>query len=184
MPCPICQREHPQTLPQALGVLARTPTLLEILANRTAPARLARRPAPDKWSAKETIGHLADCEWVFGVRYRKIVAEPGAPLPAFEQDAWATRLGHEKAPVRSLLAAFAALRGANVALLKSLPAEAWTQAGQHPSYGALRLQDLILHIATHDASHLARLEDLCPEPVQPTSKKAATRKHKPAARRK
>ena len=184
MPCPVCQREHPQTLPQAIGVLARTPALLEILVNRTAPARLAKRPAPDKWSPKEVIGHLSDCEWVFGVRYRKIAAEPGTPLPAFEQDAWAARLGHAKAPVKSLLAAFAALRGANVALLRSLPAEAWEQAGQHPSYGALRLQDLILHIATHDAGHLSRLEELCPEVVRPRPKRAAVRRRRPSARRK
>ena len=183
MPCPMCKREHPQTIPQALGVLARTPALLEILVNRTAPVRLARRPEPEKWSAKEIIGHLADCEWIFGVRYRKIAAEPGAPLPAFEQDAWATRLGHAQAPIRPMLATFAALRAANVALLKSLPAAAWEQSAPHPNYGPLRIRDLVLHIATHDAAHLARLDDLCSPPAVKKQAQAAAAKRKAASRR-
>jgi len=162
MPCPICKREHPYSVAQAMGVLARTPRLLEILTSRTSPARLTRRPVPGKWCPREIVGHLNDCEWVFGVRYRKIAAEPGSTLPAFEQDSWVNRLGNAKMPLKGVLGTFAAMRSANVALLKSLPASAWKQTAEHPEYGSLRLKDLILHLATHDASHLARLEDLCP----------------------
>jgi hypothetical protein len=176
MPCPMCKRDHPQTIPLALGVLARTPGLLEMLVNRTSPIRLAKRPEPDKWSAKEIIGHLADCEWVFGVRYRKIAAEPGTALPAFEQDAWAAQLGHAKAAIKPTLATFAALRAANVALLKSLPALAWEQTAVHPTYGPLGIRDLVLHIATHDATHLSRLEDLCPPSAGKKPGRTARRK--------
>ena len=162
MPCPMCKRNHPYTVSQAMGVLSRTPKLLVMLTSRTASPRLSKQPAPGKWSAREILCHLADCEWIFGVRYRKIAAEPGAPLPAFEQDAWAKKLRYAKTPLKLALAAFAAMRNSNVALLKSLPASAWKQAGAHPTYGNLALRDLVLHIASHDANHLARLEELCP----------------------
>jgi hypothetical protein len=162
MPCPICKRNHPYSVAQATGVMARTPRLLGVLLSRASAAKLSKAPAPGKWSAREILCHLADCEWIFGVRYRKIAAEPGTPLPAFEQDTWAKKFSYSKIPVKSALATFSAMRDANVAMLKSLPPGAWKQSGAHPTYGKLTLKDIVLHIATHDANHLARLEELCP----------------------
>ena len=53
------------------------------------------RPAPDKWSLREIIAHLADCELVFAFRLRQTLApmphQPHAIIQPFDQEAWAQR---------------------------------------------------------------------------------------------
>src|SRR5262245_22941655 len=63
------------------------------LIKGVSPAKLNRRPAPEKWSPAEIIAHLADCEIVVGWRMRSILGAPGTPIQAFDQDAWASA-GH------------------------------------------------------------------------------------------
>jgi uncharacterized damage-inducible protein DinB len=168
----MCQREHPDPISEVLARLAAVPRRLEQLASRLSPRAAAARPAPDKWSAKEIICHLADCELVYGFRYRKILAEPDAALVPFDQDAWAKGLQYQSQPLKSALAAFGALRNAHVALFKSLPVESWEKSGQHPNYGVLTLNQLVSHLASHDQSHVAQIERLCPPP-KPREKAAA-----------
>jgi uncharacterized damage-inducible protein DinB len=158
----MCKKNHAYTIDQALTSLAGTARRLERLALGLTPKQAAARPAPDKWSVKELLCHLADCELVYALRYRKILAEPGAALVAFDQNAWASRLQYQRQPVKDSLGRFKALRCAHIGLLKSLPGTAWDLAGQHPSYGALNLRQLVVHLVDHDRNHLAQVERLVP----------------------
>jgi hypothetical protein len=160
MPCPMCQKKHPYAVGQALTSLAGTSRRLQRLTERISSKQASARPAPDKWSAKEIICHLADCELVYGMRYRKIVAEPKPSLVPFDQDAWADNLQYRRQPLKGSLATFLALRGSNLAMLKALPKSAWNKKGQHPSYGELSLKQLVVHIADHDRNHVAQVEKL------------------------
>jgi uncharacterized damage-inducible protein DinB len=168
----MCQKEHPDAISEVLANLAAAPRRLERLASSLSPRAAATRPAPDKWSAKEIICHLADCELVYGFRYRKILAEPDAALVPFDQDAWAKSLQYQSQSLKSALAAFGALRNAHVVLFKSLAAESWERSGRHPDYGVLTLKQLVSHLASHDQSHVAQIERLCPPP-KPRKKAAA-----------
>ena len=160
MTCPMCSKEHAYTIAQALARLAATARRLERITSEAVARRTGVRPAPGKWSHKEIIAHLADCELVYGMRYRKILAEPDAVLVAFDQEAWAENLRYRERPLKSALATFKILRNGNVALLKSLPKTAWKKEGRHPAYGPLSLQQIVVHLADHDRNHIAQLERL------------------------
>jgi uncharacterized damage-inducible protein DinB len=160
MSCPICEKNHPYTLDQALAVLASSGRRLERLIQRLGPKRASARPAPGKWSPKEIVSHLADCELVYGVRYRTIVAEPGSVLIPFDQEAWAKNLRYREQPLKSAVAAFKTLRENNLALLRTIPKPAWKKSGRHQSYGPLTLRQLIVHITEHDRNHVAQIERL------------------------
>lgn len=175
MSCPMCQREHNYTIPEALAVLSSTPRRLARTTAGLSPRRAAARPEPDKWSPKEIICHLSDCELVYGFRYRKILAEPEAVLVAFDQNAWADGLRYGEQSLNNALASFIALRNGHVALLKSLPEETCDKGGVHPEYGKLTLRQLICHLADHDRGHTARVESLCP-PRKPAKKSKARSK--------
>jgi len=177
MSCPMCQREHIYTIPEALAVLSSTPRKLARATAGLGPKRAAARPEPDKWSPKEIICHLCDCELVYGFRYRKILAEPEAALVAFDQNAWADGLHYREQSLNNALASFIALRNGHVALLKSLPEETWNKGGVHAEYGNLTLRQLICHLADHDRGHTARVESLCP-PRKPPKKSKAKSKSK------
>jgi hypothetical protein len=183
MSCPICQKEHTYTISEALAVLSSTPRKLERACAGLSPKRAAVRPAPDKWSPKEIICHLSDCELVYGFRYRKILAEPGATLVAFDQNAWADGLCYRDQPLKNALASFSALRTGHVALFKSLPEEAWDKGAVHAEYGQLTLRQLTFHLADHDRNHTAQVERLCPPLPKPAKKSTAKSKAKPRSRR-
>lgn len=62
MTCPMCHEGHTDSVAQALTDLALMSRRLVRLVSRLSPRQPAARPAPDKWSAKEIVSHLTDCE--------------------------------------------------------------------------------------------------------------------------
>src|SRR6202140_3347501 len=87
---------------------------LERLVKGVPAAKLRKRPAPGKWSVAEILAHLADSEMVRGWRMRQILGAPGAPIQAFDQDAWAISGHYEKRDPRKSVELFRGLREANL----------------------------------------------------------------------
>jgi uncharacterized damage-inducible protein DinB len=131
---------------------------IERLIRGASASRLAKRPAPGKWSVVEILSHLADTELVYGYRVRAILGVPGTPIPAFDQDAWATQMNYAKRPAKQSLATFRALRENNLALLKSLPAEKKQLFGIHAERGQESIATLVSMMAGHDLNHIRQIE--------------------------
>ncbi|MGH9663000.1 MAG: DinB family protein, partial [Bryobacteraceae bacterium] len=53
-----------------LAVIAATPKQLSSLVDAAGPEGIERPSAPGKWSIRQILCHLADCELVFAVRLR------------------------------------------------------------------------------------------------------------------
>src|SRR5215470_2699287 len=87
------------------------------------------RYAPDKWSVKEVIGHICDAERIFAYRLLRIGRGDKTPLPGFEQDDYIPTGAFNTRTLADLAAEFAAVRAATIALVQSLPREAWTRRG-------------------------------------------------------
>jgi hypothetical protein len=144
----------------ALKTQSATPKRLESLAKRAAAAKLRKRPAPDKWSVGEILAHLADTEIVVGWRIRSILGEPGTPIQAFDQDAWAAAGNYAKRDPRKSIEQFRAVRDANVALYKSLSPEQWKYFGMHAERGEESLQRILHMMAGHDLNHISQIEQI------------------------
>ncbi|HEX9724567.1 MAG TPA: DinB family protein [Vicinamibacteria bacterium] len=175
--------DHPETDARALAILSATPRRLEKLTSSLTPRNAAASPVRGKWSAKEIIAHLNDGEIVYGLRYRRIAAEPGTPLAAFDQELWAKELQYRKQPLKANLQSFAALRKQNLALLKVLPKGVWTQASPHPEYGTLSLRELVVHLAYHDRSHTSQVEQIASALGRNGKRKKSTKKRRKVARK-
>lgn len=67
-------------------ILRETAAQLAALAKKIGPQGLNRKPAPNKWSAREILCHLADVETVFAFRLRQTLAEPHHVIQPFDQD--------------------------------------------------------------------------------------------------
>ncbi len=160
MSCPMCKKDHDYTIDGALKRLAATGSRLEKLVSKLSPKRAATRPAAGKWSPKEILCHLADCEIVYGLRYRKIISEPGGVLVGFDQEAWARHLNYREQSLKHALGTFKMMRDGNLNLLKSLSKSAWKKTGKHMDYGALTLRQIVVHITDHDRNHVAQVERL------------------------
>lgn len=143
-----------------LRTQSETAKRLSGLVKRGTPAKLKNRPAPDKWSVVEILAHLADVEMVTGWRLRSILAAPGTPIQAFDQDAWAAAGQYAKREPRRSLEQFRILREANLGLLRSLSPEQWKLFGVHAERGEESIERLTQMIAGHDLNHLEQIESI------------------------
>ena len=142
----------------ALKVQAATAKKLERLTKAGPASKLRKRTAPGKWSAGEILAHLADCEIVVGWRMRQILGAPGAPIQAFDQDAWAAAGHYEQRDPKKSLEQFRVAREGNLTLLRSLTPEQWKQHGMHAERGEESIERIVRMMAGHDLNHLAQVE--------------------------
>jgi hypothetical protein len=141
---------------QPVQVLAATAARLESLASAIGPGRITAAPAPGKWSARDILSHLADCEIAFGFRLRQTLAEDSHTVQPFDQEKWAAPYSGLSAG--DALATFAAVRRWNLALIQaSLPTHA-AKAVTHPERGAMTFSTFVETMAGHDLNHIAQLE--------------------------
>lgn len=137
---------------------------------------LETRPAPGKWSIKEIIAHLADGEVVLGSRLRFVAAMDRPPILGYDQDAFVERLGIARVSTADLLDSFAAVRGANVGLLKRLPQESFTRIGLHSERGEESIHTMLVMYAGHDHIHEQQLARLREELIAARKRNAAAKK--------
>jgi hypothetical protein len=107
----------------------------------------------------EVLSHLLDAEVTLGFRLRKAAAEPGAVMVAWDEKKWMDGLRHRRAKAAPTLAAFAALRAANLALVRRLSPAQRKQGGRHPEYGPIRVDQMLEHFAEHDLNHLNQIRE-------------------------
>ncbi|MGB7845627.1 MAG: DinB family protein [Candidatus Acidiferrum sp.] len=140
-----------------LKVQSATAKKLQQLIKRATPAKLRKRPAPEKWSPAEIIAHLADAEIVVSWRVRAILGAPGTPIQAFDQDSWVVSGHYAKRDARKSLEQFRVLRETNLALYKSLAPEQWKHHGMHAERGEESIERIVSMMAGHDINHLEQV---------------------------
>uniref|UniRef100_A0A832MNA0 DinB family protein n=1 Tax=Eiseniibacteriota bacterium TaxID=2212470 RepID=A0A832MNA0_UNCEI len=89
------------------------------LATTFGEAHAGLRYAPDRWSVRESLGHLADCERVLSYRLLRVLRGDATPLPGFDHVAYVASGGFERRSLATLVHEFAAVRAATVALVRS-----------------------------------------------------------------
>ncbi|ARC32397.1 Uncharacterized protein BC141101_02821 [Bacillus toyonensis] len=87
------------------------------------------RYAPNKWSIKEVIGHIADTERIMAYRLLSIARGETAELPGYNDDMYVLRAAFDKQSMQDLLTNLTVVRQSTVHLLKSLDKDAWLQRG-------------------------------------------------------
>jgi len=134
------------------------PAKLASLVKGKTRKQLTRRPAADKWSIAEIMGHLADAEVAIAWRIRQVLSSNAIPIQAYDQDAWANTFAYAKRDPRQSLASYRALREANLALLRSVPRKLWENYGIHQERGNESVSHIVRMVAGHDLNHLRQIE--------------------------
>jgi uncharacterized damage-inducible protein DinB len=145
-----------------IPVLSATPPHLRRLLAPLSVEQTGRQPAPGKWSIREIVAHLADCEVVFSFRLRQALApapgEPHAVIQPFDQEAWAKR--YAAYDLASGLDLFQAARNWNMRLLREVTAADRDRPTTHPERGTMTFWTIVETMAGHDLNHLLQLERL------------------------
>ena len=126
-----------------------------------AVANLHEVPAHGEWSVFGCLAHVVDAEIVMSGRYRWIVAHDEPPLLGYDQDLWVQRLHADPGsePVADLLASFAALRQANVAMWRRSSDAERARVGLHGERGPESYDLSFRMIAGHDRFHLRQARE-------------------------
>lgn len=141
-----------------LKVQSATAKAIAKLMKGQPAGKLRKRPAPAKWSVGEIVAHLADAEVIVGWRIRAILAGPGTPIQAYDQDALAAARNYAKHDPKKSLEHFRVVRDANLALYKRLSPEQWKHHGMHAERGEETLERIAHMMAGHDINHTEQIE--------------------------
>lgn len=85
--------------------------------------------APYTWTVKQVIGHINDCERVFGYRALRFARADVTPLPGFEDNDYVRAAECERRTVADLVAEFDAIRRSSLFLFRSFSDAAWARRG-------------------------------------------------------
>ena len=92
-------------------------------------ARGGHRYAPGKWSIKEVVGHVIDCERIFAYRCLAIARGERTPLPGFDENAYVSVAGFDRRTLASLSDELRTVRAASLGLFRSLGEDDWSRPG-------------------------------------------------------
>ncbi|MFP5228947.1 MAG: DinB family protein [Acidobacteriota bacterium] len=141
-----------------LAVLPDTSSRLKALAQKIGNARITAPPAPGKWSPREILCHLADCEIAFAFRLRQTLAEDHHVMQPFDQEKWAGP--YPAIDANEALATFSLLRRWNLLLIEAALPEQAGKPVTHPERGTMTFSTIVETMAGHDLNHLGQLEKI------------------------
>jgi hypothetical protein len=149
-----------RSMQPALLLLEKTPILFETML-RDLPEDLLRwKPAAERWSIAEVLGHLADIEMVYADRTRRIVTEDTPTLQKYDAAGTVVVGDYVRGSAAENLAFFIKTRRSTVILLRSIPAESGEREATHSDLGNITLHQMLSEWASHDLGHLRQIAEL------------------------
>jgi hypothetical protein len=115
------------------------------------------RYAPDKWNAKEVLGHVCDTERIFAYRALRIARGDQTPIEGYEQDDYVRNGPFAGAPLAEIIEDYIAVRRATLTLLRNLDEPAWTRRGV-ANKNEVSVRALAYTFAGHELHHRKILE--------------------------
>jgi hypothetical protein len=120
------------------------------------PEELDARPAPNKWTTREIIHHLADSETTSGIRLRRLLAEEKPQIQGYDQEEFARRLHYER-PHETSLELFRYARQSAAELLECLEPADWLREGTHSESGRYTVEDWLRIYSEHAHKHARQI---------------------------
>lgn len=114
--------------------------------------------APEKWSIKEVLGHLADAERIMAYRLLTIARGDSVSLPGFEENEYVQSANFNRQSIKELLENLHSVRQSTIHLLKGLEEETWLQKG-NANHSVVSVRALAYIITGHEIHHRRILKE-------------------------
>lgn len=145
-----------------VAALDHTPATLSALLLARLPAghpSWNTRPAPDRFSLREIVAHLADWEVVWQGRFERTIHEDIPRLDRPDLDLRAEEQGYGHTDPQICLNLFQERRSALTNWLRALPEEYWQRAAHLERIGDLPLEGLVALALGHDSYHVRQIAE-------------------------
>ncbi len=114
--------------------------------------------APGKWTVKEVMLHLTDCERIFAYRALRFARNDKTELPGFEENEYAPNAHAGRRSEVSIIEEYKAVRNATITLFNYFDEEMLNRTGYANGHEfSVKLTGAI--IAGHEVHHLQILKD-------------------------
>jgi len=116
------------------------------------------RYGQDKWSVRQVLNHVNDCERLFVFRAMWFARGFDSDLPSFDQEVAAAGVPSDGVPWAGHVEEFRGIRQSTVSFFRNLPPEAWMRSGI-ASGNRFTVRALAYIAAGHLAHHSAVLRE-------------------------
>ena len=135
-------------------------------AYRILTEALARMPkemwhfksSAEDWSVHEIVVHITDSEANSFVRCRRLIAEPGTQVMAYDENGWMKALRYSEQSTEDALELFRLLRLTTHKLIKGLPDSTWSNTIYHPENGIMSMDDWLDVYSSHIPDHVEQMQ--------------------------
>lgn len=121
--------------------------------NEFAEPQTYYRYAAGKWSMKQILSHIIDCERVYTYRALRIARNDDTPMAGFDENAYVLNSRAEHRSWDNLIAEYKAVRLATIALLSSLNQKELAKSGT-ANEKKITANALFYMTAAHESHHL------------------------------
>ena len=139
-------------------VLAAQSTDVLPLFEGISEERSTFRYGPDKWTIRQVLSHINDCERVFTFRALWFARGFDSEMPSFDQNVAIASAGADDRPWAGHVEEFKAIRAATLTLFDALPEDAWSRRGV-ASGKSVTVRALAYITAGHVAHHARILRE-------------------------
>ena len=146
------------TSPDVLGVLERQATETSAFLGGISEERSLHRYEPGKWSMRQVLNHVTDCERVFLARAFWFARGFDSELPSFDQNTSADAARADDVPWADHVEEFRTVRASTLSFFRNLPQDAWLRRGIASGYPFT-----VRALAFITAGHLAHHESILRE---------------------
>lgn len=127
--------------------------VLDAVADASEAALDATPRAPDEWTARQIVHHLADSETISGYRVRRLIVEDDPLIEGYDEPLYAQVLFYDKRPIGPSLDALGAARATTLQILERLSEEQWARTGRHTESGVYGMDTWLRIYAAHAHEH-------------------------------
>lgn len=143
----------------SIAILERTPSVLSALLSGLPASWSMASEGGESWSAYDIVGHLIHGDNTDWMQRLGVIMEHGESLPFTPFDRFAQFNESQGKTLTELLEEFAALRAANLEILRALHLgdEQLALRGTHPALGSVTLSQLLATWTVHDLGHIYQI---------------------------
>jgi len=120
--------------------------------------KLLHRYEAGKWSIKDIINHLSDCERIIIYRALRIARADKTDLPGFDENLFVQHANADHRSPAALLTELRACRMASVSLIETLDAGALDRTGTANGF-TISVRLLVNHLYGHHRHHLTIIKE-------------------------
>ena len=144
-----CVPGNENLIKNLLNILIETEQLVLSLPEE----KLFYRYSEGKWSIKDIINHLSDCERIITYRALRIARADKTNLPGFNEESFARHTNADNRTAQDLLYELRACRMSSITFIETMDNEALDRTGSANGY-AISARLLVNHLYGHHQHHL------------------------------